>query len=413
MKKRIAIYGGTELSAEESWFVVSLTHSLLTFSDVTIVTGGFLYWQEKMPGAISTDFSVLQGAQMYANEKGLLLEDILETWLPDPKVENDPDKKNVVRFRKGMVKELKEASAQERRFSMIRDVDVLITVKGKKHTSMLLDFALTINKPAFPLAFTGGDSQDFWETNKAQIKKWFEINDDFANELEIKRMQEVWSPEKKIEIQKKIIEAINRGLVTELKNQEHYRKLQEELQEVKDSKIEQILETANKNESTKKLKLKMFLSYAHKDSELKDELDVSLIALKRDERISIWQDKDNIHGGDVWNEKINEGLQNADIILLLISPNFLDSDYIWDNELPIAKKKYEQGQTKVIPIFLRDVFVKAANFWFLNLQGYISLEHPIANCKGYDRDTALKKVVQGISRDMDKWLGENCNEVGD
>jgi hypothetical protein len=241
MKKRIAIYGGTELSAEESRFVESLVHGLLTNGDVVIVTGGFLYWPEKNPGAISTDFSVLQGAQMYAREKSLKLEDVLETWLPDPEVENDPNKKSVVRFREGVVKELKGESAQARRFSMIRDVDALITIKGKKHTSMVLDFALTMNKPAFPLAFTGGDSRDFWNINKGRIKRWFDIDDDFADEMEINSMQEVWNPDKKSEIQKKIITAINRGLETETRNQEHYRNLQEELKEVNDFNNEKIL----------------------------------------------------------------------------------------------------------------------------------------------------------------------------
>lgn len=148
----------------------------------------------------------------------------------------------------------------------------------------------------------------------------------------------------------------------------------------------------------------MFLSYAHKDVDLKDELDVSLIALKRDERVSIWQDTDNIHGGDQWNEKIEEGLQNADIVLLLVSPDFIDSEYIWNKELPIIKQKYDLGKTKVIPIFLRDVFAK--NMWFTDIQGYISLDKPIAGFKDYDRDTAFKKVVQGISDVIDNLLNE-------
>src|SRR5688572_3387961 len=83
MKRRIAIYGGTDLTAAESWFVVSLTLALLSNSDLVVVTGGFLY-QPKLPGAISTDFSVLQGAKQYVQERGLKLEDCLETWLPDP-----------------------------------------------------------------------------------------------------------------------------------------------------------------------------------------------------------------------------------------------------------------------------------------------------------------------------------------
>src|SRR5215510_13303877 len=106
MKRRIAIYGGTELSAAESWFVVSLTYALLSQRDLIIITGGFLYQPKKKPGDISTDFSILQGAIRYANEKGILLKDCLETWLPDPDAESDPQKKDVVRFKEGTVREL-------------------------------------------------------------------------------------------------------------------------------------------------------------------------------------------------------------------------------------------------------------------------------------------------------------------
>ncbi len=397
MIKRIAIYGGTALSAAESLFIELLTYGLLTNGEIVIITGGFLYWPEKMPGAISTDFSVLQGAKKYAHEKGLELKDVLETWLPDPHVETDTDKKSVVRFKEGAVKELMGESAQARRFSMIRNVDVIITVKGKKHTSMVLDFAVTINKPAFPLPFTGGDSQGFWNTQKDRIQKWFNIDDDLATEMEIKDMEESWDPEKKSEILRRIITAVNSGLESEAKNQQYYRRLQEEFAMKKDLK-------KNREEVRKKKQLKMFLSYAHKDVDLKDELDVSLIALKRDERVSIWQDTDNIHGGDQWNEKIEEGLQNADIVLLLVSPDFIDSEYIWNKELPIIKQKYDLGKTKVIPIFLRDVFAK--NMWFTDIQGYISLDKPIAGFKDYDRDTAFKKVVQGISDVIDNLLNE-------
>ena len=400
---RIAIYGGTVLSAGESWFVETLTHDLLTNLDVVIITGGFLYWPEKMPGAISTDFSVLQGAKRYAREKGVKLEQILETWLPDPEVENDPEKKSVVRFREGVITQLKGESAQARRFSMIRDVDVLITVKGKKHTSMVLDFALTMNKPAFPLPFTGGDSRDFWAINKEQVKKWFDIDDDFANEMEITSIEESWGLEKKDEIINKIIAAVKRGLETESRNQERYKKFQQELKEITDAGSERTMKSANKSEAPKQ-QLKMFLSYAHKDTDLKDELDVSLIALKRDERISVWQDTRNIQGGTEWHEEIKGALQNADIILLLISPDFINSEYIWQNELPVARQKHEQGSTKVIPIFLRDVF--AENMWFMQLQGYISSDRPIAGFKDYERDTALKKVVQGISSDVNSWLNK-------
>lgn len=414
-KKRIAIYGGTQLSAAESRFVESLAYSLLTNLDVVIITGGFLYWPKKTPGAISTDFSVLQGAAKFAAEKGIALKYVLETWLPDPEVENDAEKKDVVRFREGFVKELDDESAQARRFSMIRDVDLVITVKGKKHTAIVLDFAVTINKPAFPLAFTGGDSKRFWGINKDRIKNWFNLADDFMHELEIENMEESWSPETKNNVLEKLIAAINYGLKTEVSNSEHYKKLQQEFkaETITITRGDVVAEKGNissgsnyrkSDQQAKKKQLKLFLSYAHEDETLKDELDKSLIALKRDERISVWQDK-NIRGGDQWDDTIKEELRNADMILLLISTDFLNSNYIWNTELKYALQRQEEGKVKVIPIYLRDAFI--GNMPFKNLQGYLSPKKPVASFEGYKRDEAYRQIVEGINNDVNDWLNKN------
>lgn len=404
MKRRIAIYGGTDLTAAESWFVVSLTLALLSNADLVLVTGGFLY-QPKLPGAISTDFSVLQGAKQHVQERGLKLEDCLETWLPDPDVENDPQKKNVTRFREGSVKDLKGDSAQARRFAMVRDVDALITIKGKRHTAVVLDFAITINKPALPLPFTGGDSREFWKTHKERVITWFNLQTDFADKLEIEKL-ESWTPANKKDVINTIILGLDKALEKESLNENYYKQVQKELEaDVKPS--EGIVESSlrrvpqNTNETTSKKQLKMFLSYAHEDVLLKDELDKHLTALKRSQRISIWQDK-NIAGGSDWDETIKEELEQADIILLLISPDFVASEYIWNNELKKALLNHESGRSKIIPIFLRSVVTDGMPFE--KLQGYIDIEKPIASFLGAERDNAFREVVKRISNDIDQML---------
>lgn len=404
MKRRIAIYGGTDLTAAESWFVVSLTLALLSNADLVLVTGGFLY-QPKLPGAISTDFSVLQGAKQHVQERGLKLEDCLETWLPDPDVENDPQKKNVTRFREGSVKDLKGDSAQARRFAMVRDVDALITIKGKRHTAVVLDFAITINKPALPLPFTGGDSREFWKTHKERVITWFNLQTDFADKLEIEKL-ESWTPANKKDVINTIILGLDKALEKESLNENYYKQVQKELEaDVKPS--EGIVESSlrrvpqNTDETTTKKQLKMFLSYAHEDVLLKDELDKHLTALKRSQRISIWQDK-NIAGGSDWDETIKEELEQADIILLLISPDFVASEYIWNNELKKALLNHESGRSKIIPIFLRGVVTDGMPFE--KLQGYIDIEKPIASFLGAERDNAFREVVKRISNDIDQML---------
>jgi hypothetical protein len=96
-------------------------------------------------------------------------------------------------------------------------------------------------------------------------------------------------------------------------------------------------------------KLKVFISYAHKDEEIKNELEAHLIGLKRSELIDVWNDR-QIMGGDVWDETIIAELQAADIIILLISVSFLNSKYIWEKEVALAMERHKNKTARVIPV---------------------------------------------------------------
>ena len=74
-------------------------------------------------------------------------------------------------------------------------------------------------------------------------------------------------------------------------------------------------------------KLKLFLSYAHEDEDMKIQLDKHLIALKRSGKVEVWQDR-QILAGQEWDASIKKELETADIILLLISVDFNNSQYI-------------------------------------------------------------------------------------
>jgi hypothetical protein len=100
-------------------------------------------------------------------------------------------------------------------------------------------------------------------------------------------------------------------------------------------------------------KLKIFLSYAHEDEAMKNELDKSLIMLKRSDKIDLWQDR-QILAGSEWDADIKRELVNADIILLLISVDFNNSRYIWEKELAVAMQRHQEGKSRVIPVILRN-----------------------------------------------------------
>lgn len=99
-------------------------------------------------------------------------------------------------------------------------------------------------------------------------------------------------------------------------------------------------------------KLKIFMSYAHQDEAMKTELDKALVALKKNEKIAVWQDR-QLLAGQEWDKSIMDELLAADIILLLISVDFNNSRYIWEKELAVAMQRHEKNETRVIPVILR------------------------------------------------------------
>ena len=96
---------------------------------------------------------------------------------------------------------------------------------------------------------------------------------------------------------------------------------------------------------------KLFISYSHKDEELRNELETHLALLKRQGSLSSWHDRRIIAGSDI-NQTISSELESSQIILLLVSAHFLASDYCYENEMAHALQKNEEGSAVVIPIIL-------------------------------------------------------------
>jgi hypothetical protein len=96
---------------------------------------------------------------------------------------------------------------------------------------------------------------------------------------------------------------------------------------------------------------KLFFSYSHKDEELRDELEIHLSTIKRQGVIKTWHDR-RIGGGNEFRKSIDENLEQSEIILLLVSPYFIASDYCYDVEMQRAIQKHENGTAKVIPVIL-------------------------------------------------------------
>src|SRR5437660_9443715 len=100
--------------------------------------------------------------------------------------------------------------------------------------------------------------------------------------------------------------------------------------------------------------LNVFYSYAHKDEKLRDELGKHLYPLKRQGLIVDWYDRD-ISAGKEWEQEIDTHLTTSHIILLLISPDFVASDYCYGIEMKCALERHEARNARVIPILLKSV----------------------------------------------------------
>ncbi len=99
--------------------------------------------------------------------------------------------------------------------------------------------------------------------------------------------------------------------------------------------------------------VKVFYSYAHEDETLRNELGKHLTSLRHYGVCEDWYDG-CIEAGEEWDEEIKSKLGTADFILLLISADFLNSDYVRSVELEEAMQKHQEGQAKVVPIMLRE-----------------------------------------------------------
>jgi hypothetical protein len=139
--------------------------------------------------------------------------------------------------------------------------------------------------------------------------------------------------------------------------------------------------------------IEVFFSYAREDKDLRDELAKHLKLLERQKVIKGWSDND-ITAGSESKSEIEKQLNSAQIILLLVSSDFLASDFCWSVELERAMQRHEAREARVIPIILREVDWHEAPFG--KLQALPKNAEPVTNWS--NRDQAFTDIARGISR---------------
>jgi hypothetical protein len=139
--------------------------------------------------------------------------------------------------------------------------------------------------------------------------------------------------------------------------------------------------------------IRLFYSYSHKDETLREKLETHLSLLRKEGYIHDWHDR-KIGAGQEWKNSIDGNLEAAKIILLLVSSDFIASDYCYGIEMKRALENHRVGEAQVIPIILRPCDWDKAPF--AKLQALPKDAKPVM--KWSNRDEAWTDVARGIRR---------------
>lgn len=135
----------------------------------------------------------------------------------------------------------------------------------------------------------------------------------------------------------------------------------------------------------------VFISYSHRDEKYREALETHLALLQRTGVIQTWHDH-KIGPGNEWQSAIESHLKAAKIILLLLSPDFIASDYCWSKELKYALELHDANRARVVPVILRP-----CEWQRTRLGGIKALPRNGREiAKWRHRDDAYLDVVQGL-----------------
>jgi internalin A len=149
--------------------------------------------------------------------------------------------------------------------------------------------------------------------------------------------------------------------------------------------------------------VKVFVSYSHKDDHFRSQLATHLKLLQRRGMVSMWSDR-MISPSDDWQEEINSNLERADLIIFLVSAYFIASNYCYEIEVKRAMEKHDSGESRVVPIIVRDCQWKDTPFG--KLQALPTDAKPVQIWS--NRDKAWRDIADGIQSIIEKILAKRA-----
>jgi uncharacterized protein YegL len=149
----------------------------------------------------------------------------------------------------------------------------------------------------------------------------------------------------------------------------------------------------------KQVGITVFYSYAREDESLREQLEKRLSMLRRQGLISEWHNR-QIAAGTEWAKEIDAHLETASVILLLVSSDFLASDYCYDSEMQRALERHTRGEARVIPVVLRPCKWQQAPFAHLQV-----LPHDGKSATEWNNlDAAFLDITQGIRKAIEQQI---------
>jgi hypothetical protein len=143
--------------------------------------------------------------------------------------------------------------------------------------------------------------------------------------------------------------------------------------------------------------LEIFFSYAHEDEDLMNDVRRQLIVYERNGRILKWYDR-MIPPGSEWRDQIDAKLMTARVVLLFMSPHFIESRYCYEVEGETALRRHKAGEARVVPIVLRPCAWEETPFGAI--QALPRDAKPIS--RWTDRDEACLDAARGVMKVVDE-----------
>ena len=153
---------------------------------------------------------------------------------------------------------------------------------------------------------------------------------------------------------------------------------------------------------------RVFISYSHKDKKWRDDLDTHLKPYLRDGSITSWSDQ-QIGPGSQWFREIQSALTNSKIAVLLVSPDFLASDFIHEHELTPILKEAEQGGVKILWVPIRDSAYRRTPL--NNYQAVLGPNTPLAAMTRAKRDQAWVTICEEVEKAVTPPVGPSSGRA--